>query len=71
MIDELVRTSPGRLLITLDSPEFDNYGAGDNPMRILVAFPPSGETWVGLDIRTDTGAKACHFNGSLTHNMGK
>jgi len=40
MIGELVRTSPWRLLITLDGPEFYNYGGGDNSMRILVAVPP-------------------------------
>jgi hypothetical protein len=32
MIGELVRTSPWRLLVTLDGPEFDNFGRGDNSM---------------------------------------
>jgi hypothetical protein len=36
MIGELVRTSPWRLLITLDGPEFDNFGGGENSMEVLV-----------------------------------
>ena len=35
MIGELVRTSPERLLVTLDGPEFDNFFGEYNFMRIL------------------------------------
>ena len=36
---ELVRKyvlSPWRFLVTLDGPEFDNLGGGDNSMEVLV-----------------------------------
>jgi hypothetical protein len=36
MIDELVRTSPWRLLFTLDDPQFHNFGGGENSMDILI-----------------------------------
>jgi hypothetical protein len=60
MIGELVRTSPWRLLVTLDGPEFDNFFGEDNFMRILVGMP-FGETWMDVEGWTDAGVKACHF----------
>jgi hypothetical protein len=61
MIGEVVRTSLGRLLVTLDGPEFDIYIFGeDNFMRILVGVS-FGETRMGVVGWTDAGVKACHF----------
>jgi hypothetical protein len=39
MIAELLRTSPWRLLFTLDGSDFDNCGGGDNYMEVLVGVP--------------------------------
>jgi hypothetical protein len=36
MTGELVKTSPQRLLVTLEGPEFDNVGGGDSSMRVLI-----------------------------------
>jgi hypothetical protein len=36
MIYDLVRTSPWRLFVTHDDPEFNNFGRRENPLRILV-----------------------------------
>jgi hypothetical protein len=36
MIDELVKTSPSKLLATLDVSGFDNFDGGDIFMKILV-----------------------------------
>jgi len=65
MIGELMRTSPGRLLVTLDGSEFGNFfwGGGwgeDNFMRILVGIS-FGETWTGVGGWTDAGVKTWHF----------
>jgi len=43
MIGELVRTSPGSLLVTLDDTEFDHFFGADNLMRIFVGVS-FGET---------------------------
>ena len=56
MNGELVRTSPGRLLVTLDGSEFDNFFGGNIFMRILVGISFS-ETWTGADGWTDAGVK--------------
>jgi hypothetical protein len=39
MIGELVRTSPWRLLLTLDGFEFDHFSGGDNSMPFVGVFP--------------------------------
>jgi hypothetical protein len=38
MTDELMRTSPSKLLATLDGSGFDNFGGGDIFMKILVGL---------------------------------
>jgi hypothetical protein len=43
MFGELVRTSPGSLLVTLDDTEFDHFFGEDNFMRIFVGVS-FGET---------------------------
>ena len=42
MTGELVRTSPQRLLVTLDGSEFDCFGGGDNRL----VFLPEKPGWV-------------------------
>ena len=61
MTGEPVRTSPRRLLVTLDDSEFDYFGGGENFMWILVDVC-SWETRMGVVRWTDAGVKACYFN---------
>jgi hypothetical protein len=49
MTGELVRTSPWRLLVTLDGPEFDNSGGGDNSMGFGWWLFPEKPGWVLMD----------------------
>ena len=56
-----MRISPLRFLVTLDGPEFDHLGGGDNFMRILVGMS-SWETLMGFHIWTDAGVKSCQIN---------
>jgi hypothetical protein len=46
MIGELVRTSPWRLLVTLYGPEFDNFGGGNSPMKVWLAYLTEKPGWV-------------------------
>jgi hypothetical protein len=52
MTGELTRTSPWRLLVTLDGPEFDNFGGGKNSRRHLVGvFFTEEPGWMFMDGR--------------------
>ena len=61
MIGELVRTPLGRLLVFRDGSEFVYFVRLDNFMRILVDVSFC-ETFMGVDLWTDAGVKACNFN---------
>jgi hypothetical protein len=70
MIGELMGTSRQRLLFALESPELDNFGEGDNFMRIWSAFLSEKPGWVLKDGRMQKRKRVviiCY----LTHKKSK
>jgi hypothetical protein len=70
MIGEVMVTSRQRLLFALDSPELDDFGEGDNFMRIWSVFLSEKPGWVLKDGRMQERKRVIiiHY---LTHKKSK